>query len=357
MAGPKKTGFIYFLFRFLPLVIAFAGLGMSIYVLLQKPLAKGGHENAGAANGGVGEIKVLAYSGFMASWGPGPKLAELFEARFGIKVQFQDAGDAGLLLKKLELFPADVVIGIDSLNLQAARTAAKWLELGKEVPESVGLREIDFVPFDWAPMTFVYRDGDIEPPQTLNDLLAERFAGAISLEDPRTSTPGLQFFFWVLDELGVEEGIQFLQKLKPHVHSVSSSWSQAYGAFTKKQSRLVYSYSTSPIYHQLQEKDLSYRAAIFKEGMPAQVEYAAVPANCHECDGARKFALFLLEPEAQKLIMEKNVMLPVVPGLAAGTPFESIVKNPDLKVRQWKRLPQLLEQRDALFDRWRQLEM
>lgn len=321
-------------------LVAAAGVGFSFYTLLRSPAVKA-------------PVRVLTYSGFLAAWGPGPELAKLFEAKTGLKVEFRDGGDAGVLLKKLELFPSDVVIGFDDFSRVEAEKAAKWRSLPRE---PVGDRQITdliaFVQIDWSPMAFVYRIGEIDPPKSLADLADLRFKGKIALMDPRTSSPGLQFYFWVLDEMGVEEGLKFLTRLKDNIQSVSPGWSQAYGLFTKKQAGLAFSYLTSPVYHRLQEKDSSYQTVVFPEGQPAQREYASIPENCQQCEGAEKFIAFLLEPEAQKIIMTKNVMLPVDPRVVEGTEFKNL---PEYKLREWKSLPTLLEQREALFKRWQEL--
>lgn len=299
-------------------------------------------------------VKVLAYSSFMNSWGPGPEIAKRFQTETGIEVQFHDAGDSGLLLKKLELFPADAVIGFDQLTLPEARSARKWRDLSNApgLPENLRFKEAGFLPFDWGPMGFVYREGEIEPPKNFNDLLDARFQSTMALQDPRTSTPGIQFLFWVLDEMGIDEGFAFLAKLKPNIHSVGSNWTTSYGAFTKKEAKLAFSYVTSPLYHVMNENDRSYKAAIFESGHPVQVEYAAVPESCGNCTAGERFVLFLLKPDIQKIIMEKNVMMPVIGEAATGTEFATM---PQAQVREWKNLPLLLEKRQELFDRWRDL--
>jgi thiamine transport system substrate-binding protein len=283
-------------------------------------------------------VRVLSYSSFISSWGPGPDVAKAFEAEFGVSVEFQDAGDAGLILKKLELFPADVVVGLDQLTLAQALESREW--------------KSEFVPFDKGAMTFVYRANDLVPPSALEDLLDGRFKGAIALQDPRTSTPGLQFLFWVLDEMGVEEGFEFLAKLKTNVHSVSSSWSSAYGLFFKGQAKTAFSYVTSPVYHWVEDEAEQYQPAVFPSGHPVQIEYAGVPDTCSACDLGKKFADFLLRPEIQKVIMTKNYMMPVVAGVTKGTPFERL---PEVREREWKSLPELLKRREEFFERWRQL--
>lgn len=303
-------------------------------------------------------LRVLSYSAFVNSWGPGPAIADLFQKQYGIKVEFQDGGDAGLLIQRLKLAPADVVVGLDQLTLDRARALAKWRESFTELPAGVSLGEgrawlqPDFLPFDWAPMSFVYRAAEINPPGSLEDLLAQRFKGAVALEDPRTSTPGLQFLFWVLDEFGVEEGFDFLARLKPSIHSVSGSWSLAYGLFTKNEARLAFSYLTSPIYHWLEEKNESYAPAVFDSGHPVQIEYAGVPETCGDCVAGELFALFLLKPEAQKIVMEKNYMLPMARVVTEGSAFERL---PRVRIREFKSLPELLNNRDRLLERWTSL--
>jgi thiamine transport system substrate-binding protein len=287
-----------------------------------------------------GAVRVLSNSAFLSAWGPGPELAKRFTEQTGIAIEFLDAGDAALLLKKLELFPSDVVVGFDELNLGQARAAGHWRG--------------DFVAYDWAPMAFIYREGELAPPSSLQDLLAPRFAGTIALEDPRTSTPGLQFFFWVLDELGIDEGFAYLEKLKPNVQSVGATWSQAYGSFTKKKSKLAFSYLTSPVYHWSEEKNRGYQPALFPAGHPTQTEYAAIAEACGNCEGAEKFLRFLLEPAAQAIVMNKNFMFPVAISAAQGTDFELLLDKQPVS-RAWRNLPALLEHREELFERWRRL--
>ncbi len=55
----------------------------------------------------------------------------------------------------------------------------------------------NFVPFDWAPMTFVYRKGDFTVPTKLDDLLKPEFKNKFAIQDPRSSSPGLQFYNWI----------------------------------------------------------------------------------------------------------------------------------------------------------------
>ena len=81
---------------------------------------------------------------------------------------------------------------------------------------------------------------------------------------------------------------------------------------------------TSPVYHVIEEKDSSFVSLEFKEEHPLQVEFAGVPENCQNCDAATKFVQFLQSDEAQKIIMNKNYMLPVVDKIKESTAFDAV---------------------------------
>jgi thiamine transport system substrate-binding protein len=338
--------------RLLPLTLALIALSAGLYALTSLSGRK-----EGGASGEEKVLRIVSYSAFVNEWGPGPKVAELFEKEYGLKVEYHDAGDAGLILKKLDLVPADAVIGFDQLTLPQARESRKWREVVDEESSKQidpAWRQKDFVAFDWAPLAFVYRSGEIDPPHGFADLLDPRFRKSIAIQDPRTSTPGLQLLYWILDEYGVDGGFDYLAKLKPNIHSVSGSWSAAYGLFTKKEAKLAFSYLTSPIYHWTEENDRSYAPAVFSSGHAVQVEYAGVPDTCSDCVGGRLFALFLLRPEVQSLIMARNYMLPVVRSVAAGTSYEQL---PHVTLRPLKSLPELIKKRESILERWRSLEL
>lgn len=294
-------------------------------------------------------LRVMSYSSFVGAWGPGPELAKLWKAKTGTDVEFHDASDAGLILEKMKLFPVDAVIGLDQFALEEARSRQAW----RQLPETIapGPKPFsEFLPIDYAPVGFIYREGEIEPPQSLSDLTDSRFRGAIALQDPRSSSPGQLFFFWVLDRMGVEEGFKFLESLKPNIALVSSGWSGSYGAFTKGRAKLAFSFVTSPAYHWSEENDRRYKAAVFGEGHPIQTEYAAIPIDCGSCDEAERFLSFLRSTEAQAIIMRKNVMLPMDAETRKGTVFSEI-EEPQAYVLGT--LPELLKRRQELFERWR----
>lgn len=303
-------------------------------------------------------LRVLAYSSFISSWGPGPTLVRMFEHDYQrshpgqkVKVELLQAEDAGLLLAKMKVFSSDVVIGFDQFSRPQAKKASSWK---KHLLKEPRYSDEEFLAFDWAPIGFVYRIGEIEPPQSLTDLLHPRFKGKIALQDPRSSSPGYQFLSWVAAEMPGDKSVEYLRKLKPNVQSVSGSWSQSYGLFTRGLASIVLSYATSPLYHRFTEKDERYRFAIFQSAHPVQVEFAAIPETCEQCDLAAQFLKFLNGPPAQAVIMNKNWMLPVNEVAARGTPFADILTalSAPTAAKSFKVRPLEENDRDRLLRQW-----
>ena len=84
--------------RLTGILLVFIGLGALAY-FLGRPTSP-----EGASWASPKEIKVLAYSAFVNSWGPGPEIAKLFDREFGVKIVYQDAGDAGFFCKSCNSF-------------------------------------------------------------------------------------------------------------------------------------------------------------------------------------------------------------------------------------------------------------
>jgi thiamine transport system substrate-binding protein len=160
----------------------------------------------------------------------------------------------------------------------------------------------------------------------LNDLNRSELKSKIAYEDPRTSSPGLQFLMWVSQSFSETQAISFLKKIESDSHSISPSWSAAYGLFKNRNVDYVLSYITSPIYHLVEENDPNYIAFDFKEGLPLQIEFVGVADKCMSCEAAYQFVTYLQSAEAQSLIMKKNYMLPIEKNIVESTAFDTLTK-------------------------------
>lgn len=293
-------------------------------------------DDGGQGSTDYSSLKVYGSSSFIGSWGPGPKLKEIFEKQTGIKVTYLEMSDPALVFQKISFEGAqavgDVVLSLDQYDLARATDKLNWkvIENKTSLNLSENLKELEsmdkFKAYDWAPIAFVVRDDFKVSVEKLDDLLKPELKGRIALEDPRTSSPGLNFLSWIYRVKSQSEAEKFLKQLMTQAHSFSPSWSAAYGLFKNKQADLVLSYATSPVYHLVEEKDSHFTALEFKEGHPIQVEFAGVPETCVNCDAGIRFVQFLQTAEAQKIIMEKNYMFPMLKNVQEGTAFDG-VKN------------------------------
>ena len=305
-------------------------------------------------------LRVFGTSSFVSQWGPGPWIKEQFEKTCQCKVEFYDGADTLLLMQRLKSesrLGADVVLGFDQFDLELAEKNFKWnaIDTSKfQFVEEVKpwLKSTSLVPFDWGILAFVFRQSELkQTPKTLDDLLTDQFKYQIAMQDPRTSSPGLQFLLWLVN-LKTEDGaFEFLKKFNKQTKSYSTSWSMAYGLFRKKQALTSWSYVTSPVYHQVEEKDSDVVAAEFNEGHPLQFEFVGIPSICKQCDLAQKFVQFLFSVDGQKAIMEKNYMFPSIQGVKTGTPFANV---PNFKTTGNLSVPTIGD-RERLLKRWSQV--
>lgn len=278
-------------------------------------------------------LRILTYSTFVDSSGPGPQLIAQFKRVCNCDVEVASATDAGLLLERLRLSrkanPFDLVIGLDQLTIGEAEKTFGWSSLQFVAPnwrsEIRSHVTEHFAAIDWAPMTFIYRRGEVRPPESLQDLTRADLRNAIALQDPRSSTPGLIFLNWVVGAKGIDAR-EFLESLKPNIASVSPSWSMSYGLFKSDRAKLVFSYLTSLVFHWQVESDRRFQAAVFAGGHPFQVEYAGIPDFCHECALAQEFLKLLLSQNAQQQIAERNFMYPAIADVTLPPVFGELPK-------------------------------
>lgn len=302
-------------------------------------------------------LRVFGPSSFVSQWGPGPWLKQEFEKTCDCRVEFIDGADSTILFQRVKSETrsgTDVVVGMDQYDLETASTSFEWREidhtgLNFETDVRPALGNKKFVPYDWGILAFVVRKSENQQlPNKLDDLLAPEWAGQIAMEDPRTSSPGLQFLLWLIQAKGEDAAFEYLKKFNKNVKSYAASWSMAYGLFTKRQVKAAFSYVTSPVFHLVEDKDSDVVALEFQEGHVVQFEYAGIPEQCRQCALAEKFVRLLLSAEGQKLVMEKNYMFPVIQGVRNGTPFMNI---PPFRTLDLNLLPSLGD-RERILKKW-----
>lgn len=262
-------------------------------------------------------LTVYTYDSFAAEWGPGPALKAGFEQTCGCTVNYATSEDAISTLRKVQLegpaSPADLVVGLDTATAPEARKTGLFATHGLTLPKlAIDWTDPDFVPFDYGYFAFVYnKEKTPNPPKSFKELIALPPSFKVVLEDPRSSTPGLGNVIWIRAAYG-DRAPEIWKGLRPHVLTLSRGWSEAYGLFLDGQADMVLSYTTSPAYHAIAEKDGKYAFADFSEGFVPQVEVAGVLKTARQPELARQFLAYLVTTEAQTIIPTTNWMYPVL---------------------------------------------
>ena len=276
-------------------------------------------------------LNVLTYDSFVAEWGPGPAVEKAFEATCACDLQFTSAGDGAALLARIKLegaaSDADVVLGLDT-NLTASAAASGLFAPHGQTPANdlpIAYADPLFLPYDWGYFAFVYEKTKLAtPPKSFEELAKSNLK--ILIQDPRASTPGLGLLMWIKAAYGDRSG-EIWAGLADNIVTVTPGWSESYGMFLKGEADMVLSYTTSPAYHLIAEKDDTKAAAAFDEGHYLQIEVAGKLAASDQPALADQFLAFMGSDAFQSLIPETNWMYPAktpASGLPGG--FETMIK-------------------------------
>ena len=264
-------------------------------------------------------LTIYTYESFTSEWGPGPKVKEAFETVCDCTVDYVSLPDGVALLTRLKMeggaTKADIVLGLDTNLIEEAKATGLFADHGIDTSAVTipgGFSDPVFVPYDYGHFAVIYDTQALkDPPRSLKELVEGDPDEKIVLEDPRTSTPGLGFLFWMRSVYG-DAAPDAWKKLQKRILTVTPGWSEAYGLFTKGEAPMVLSYVTSPAYHMIAENDDRYQALEFAEGHPIQIEVAAM-TKTGKPDLARRFLQFMISPAFQDIIPQTNWMLPAAP--------------------------------------------
>jgi thiamine transport system substrate-binding protein len=350
------------------------------WVALVFLLSSGAWLTSGAQAASPDIVSAYTYDSFMAKGGLGPAIIPAFEKKCGCKFKALPSGDGAQLFARVELDAqrkkpgAELVIGIDQL-VWARMKAADLVDLPAVplVVEPVGEASVQpgpapsasplsvapvapvaspspaasvlpdswkpaievqtqldphakvepgFFSYDYGVLTFM-ADRELlkgAPPRHLDDLRDPRWRRQFILEDPRTSTPGLQFVLFASQVLGAGAA-EFWTALRGQWLALPPGWDSAYGMFLKGEAPLVWSYTTSQAYHQAHGDSARYQAIVLDDGNPAQIEGAAIVKGAvqspRQLELVHEFLDYLQSPEVQAQVPSTNWMFPA----RSGTPL------------------------------------
>ncbi len=290
-----------------------------------------------------------------------------FEKANNAKVRILKAGDAGAALNKAILAKnnplADAFFGVDNTFLSRALSADIF------VPYTApGLDKITagfkldaqnrVTPIDYGDVCLNYdkawfKQKNLAPPLTLNDLTKSEYKNLLVVENPATSSPGLAFLFATIAQFGEDKYLDFWKQLRANNVLVSEGWEDAYyGKSTwagKGDRPIVVSYATSPaaevFFSSGKLTEPPTGNVLGDNACFRQIEFAGVLRGAKNPDLAQKFIAYLISPQFQEDVPSQMFVFPVL----------TDAKLPDFfKFAEKPSKPAMLapEQIDANRERW-----
>lgn len=296
-------------------------------------------------------LRVYAYDSLAGRSSWGEYLSNRFVEQTGVEVQFVTFGTAGEALNQVLLegsqTTADLLMGVDEVLYQKVKDKGLFEKVSEDIfsPLEPSLRqkgEYFFVPFDFGFLAFVY---DSNRTRVTDSVQLQDFVSSfekskkVVIQDPRTSTLGVEFLVWTHEKLG--EGFEkFWRGLAPQILTISPGWSGAYELFLKKQADFVLSYTTSPAYHRIKEGKQNIKPIFFKDGHFRQVEGVLVVGQSKQKKVAEQFVKLSLSKEAQEQLSTFQWMYPARAGVKLPREFREIPLPKKVGV-DWKRVSEL----------------
>ena len=269
-------------------------------------------------NENVRTLTLYAYDTFCGEWGSEGTVIPAFEEKTGIKVNVVSCGTTSEMINKLlmegENTPCDVILGVS--DDEAERVYPMLSSFNTPLLDGIDERlkfdsEKRLLPFDWGTFAFVFdTESGLEEPTSLWDLTKDEYKGKVILIDPRTSVVGLGLLLWTYNALG-DEYLGWWEKMEENALVIASGWSSAYGLFTEGEAPIVISYTTSPVYHVMNENTTRYKALLFRGGHEATIEGIGIVKTTEHRAEAEEFISFILS-DAQETLAVTNSMYPAV---------------------------------------------
>jgi thiamine transport system substrate-binding protein len=311
-----------------------AGEGSVLFLLFLLPILFGAPEAHASC-----ELSIYTYDSIVSRGGLGPEIFPEFEKRSGCKIKTLASGDGVQALSRVELDskrgnpPGQVLLGVDqSLWLRAKPFQEPLAESIKKTSlvASIGQDAFEngFVPYDYGVLSLMGDEGVLagDRPHSLSDLTQTKWKKKLILEDPRMSTPGLDLVLFTAEVLG-EKFQEFWSAMSSQWLAMPEGWDGAYGLFLSGEAPLVWSYTTSQAYHE-EHGSRRYKASLFDEGQPVQIESSMLIKNSFTSREQRKqadeFLNYLLSDEVQSKIAKSNWMLPVRQGVEVPKSFSNL---------------------------------
>lgn len=129
---------------------------------------------------------------------------------------------------------ADIVVGLETSYLEKVKDSLADLHGIKELPYVEGLTLADndyrYVTWERQAGTFIINETvlkkyNLPEPTSYEDLLKPEYQGLIAMPDPKTSGTGYFFYKNLVNEMGLEQALDYIDQLAVNVKSFTESGS------------------------------------------------------------------------------------------------------------------------------------
>ncbi len=263
-------------------------------------------------------LTVYTYSSFVS--GIGKEIAPVFEKAYDCKINFVSIGSgdlvARLILEKSNA-KADVVIGLSQSQVPQVLKEDLFVPYKPtdiaSVVNSAFLIDPQYrvIPFDYGTLAIDYNLKSVKnPPKTFEELLDSQYAHSLVIEDPRTSTTGLDFLLWTIGIYG-NDWQNYWQKLTGTIKTVTSGWDSAFQMLENGEAKMMVSFATDEAYNYYYYKGSDIGVVVPDGKAYVMVEYAGIVNGTKHLKLAQNFMNFMLSKDFQMAVPLNQWMYPV----------------------------------------------
>jgi thiamine transport system substrate-binding protein len=297
---------------------------------------------SGCTGGGSGDstVTVATYDSFVDGEEPvGPWLKEEFEAGHDATVEFRtpSSGINQYIQRAREgaEIDADLYVGLnvdELIRIDERLDDPLFDALDGDLERSDRIREeLRFdpdgraIPYDTGYISLVYDEREVDP-ETFEDLTDPENEGELIVQNAQQSDPGTAFLLWTVHEFGPDGYLGYWSELVDNEVRVLGSWSDAYNAYTEGgEGSMVVSYSTDQVYNGDVPR---HQVGFLNDQGYAQPEGMARFADASSPEAARDLMAFVLQPDVQGVIAERNVQFPAVDDAELDPEFAELAHVP-----------------------------
>jgi len=302
-------------------------------------------------------LRIGTYGSFVdaPSTSPGGWVKEQFESEYDAEIQwFAPEGGMNYFLQRRQqgvTIDTDLYLGLTPENLVTADTGVEGEESLFTSVDTSRLSNVSNVvedyyfdpqdraiPFGASYISLVYNQNALDErgvaaPETFEDLASDPYEDGLLVPNPQNSETGLEFLFWTVDQFGEEEYLDYWSRLIDNGTRILQGWSAAYSAYSNDEAPMVVSYSTDQVFADRYDQDM----ARHQVGFPNDTGYAYLEgmapfAGTDQMDAAVDFMDFILQPDIQAEVAQRNVALPAVSNAELPSDYDDLVHEPETVV-------------------------